>query len=56
MKQEKLKEKTISSRFFNCFRFNRGNKPHMIFAAGDLADPHGTHKQCLISIITQLIF
>lgn len=22
-------------------------KPHQIFAAGDLADPHGTHKVCL---------
>ncbi|MBC7845306.1 MAG: glucosamine-6-phosphate deaminase [Flavobacterium sp.] len=22
-------------------------KPHQIFAAGDLADPHGTHKTCL---------
>ena len=22
-------------------------KPHQIFAAGDLADPHGTHKICL---------
>ena len=22
-------------------------KPHQIFAAGDLADPHGTHKVCI---------
>lgn len=22
-------------------------KPHQIFAAGDLADPHGTHRKCL---------
>ncbi len=22
-------------------------RPHQIFAAGDLADPHGTHKKCL---------
>ena len=22
-------------------------KPHQIYAAGDLADPHGTHKICL---------
>ena len=21
-------------------------KPHQIYAAGDLADPHGTHKVC----------
>ena len=25
-------------------------KPHQIFAAGDLADPHGTHRLCLNSI------
>jgi glucosamine-6-phosphate deaminase len=27
-------------------------KPHQIFAAGDLADPHGTHKVCLEAIFT----
>lgn len=26
-------------------------KPHQIFAAGDLADPHGTHKVCLDGIM-----
>jgi len=26
-------------------------KPHQIFAAGDLADPHGTHKVCLDAIL-----
>lgn len=26
-------------------------KPHQIFAAGDLADPHGTHKVCLDAIM-----
>lgn len=26
-------------------------KPHQIFAAGDLADPHGTHKVCLDAVI-----
>lgn len=25
----------------------RDIKPHQIYAAGDLADPHGTHKVCL---------
>ncbi|MGB5554745.1 MAG: glucosamine-6-phosphate deaminase, partial [Flavobacteriaceae bacterium] len=25
-------------------------KPHQIYAAGDLADPHGTHKVCLDAI------
>ena len=27
-------------------------KPHQIFAAGDLADPHGTHKVCLDALFT----
>ena len=25
----------------------RSVQPHMIFAAGDLSDPHGTHRTCL---------
>jgi len=25
-------------------------KPHQIYAAGDLADPHGTHRVCLTSV------
>ena len=25
-------------------------KPHQVFAAGDLADPHGTHKVCLDAV------
>lgn len=29
-------------------------KPHQIFAAGDLADPHDTHKVCLDAIIGAL--
>ena len=29
-------------------------KPHQIFAAGDLADPHGTHKVCLDSLFMAL--
>jgi glucosamine-6-phosphate deaminase len=29
-------------------------KPHQIFAAGDLADPHDTHKVCLDAIISAL--
>ena len=27
-------------------------KPHQIYAAGDLADPHGTHKVCLNALFT----
>lgn len=26
-------------------------KPHQIYAAGDLADPHGTHKVCLEAVL-----
>ncbi len=29
-------------------------KPHQIFAAGDLADPHGTHRICLNIILESL--
>ena len=29
-------------------------KPHQIYAAGDLADPHGTHKVCLDALILSL--
>ena len=29
-------------------------KPHQIYAAGDLADPHGTHKVCLDIIFESL--
>lgn len=30
-------------------------KPHQIYAAGDLADPHGTHKVCLDAIFEAVI-
>src|SRR5690606_35882178 len=29
-------------------------KPHQIFCAGDLADPHGTHKVCLDAVMAAL--
>ncbi len=29
-------------------------KPHQIFAAGDLADPHGTHKVCLDAVFESM--
>jgi glucosamine-6-phosphate deaminase len=29
-------------------------KPHQVFAAGDLADPHGTHKVCLDIVFESL--
>ncbi|MEL6389963.1 MAG: glucosamine-6-phosphate deaminase [Bacteroidota bacterium] len=29
-------------------------KPHQVYAAGDLADPHGTHRVCLDAILAAL--
>ena len=29
-------------------------KPHQIYVAGDLADPHGTHKVCLYAILASV--
>src|SRR6185312_10603605 len=29
-------------------------KPHQIYAAGDLSDPHGTHRVCLAAIFEAL--
>src|SRR5690625_7892285 len=29
-------------------------KPHQIYAAGDLSDPHGTHRVCLTAIFKAL--
>lgn len=29
-------------------------KPHQVYAAGDLSDPHGTHRVCLKAILTAL--
>ena len=29
-------------------------KPHMVFMAGDLADPHGTHRVCTEAALTAL--
>lgn len=29
-------------------------KPHQVYAAGDLSDPHGTHRVCLAAITTAL--
>lgn len=32
----------------------RKYKPHQIFAAGDLSDPHGTHRVCLEAVLKAL--
>lgn len=35
-------------------KFIQDIKPHQIYAAGDLSDPHGTHRVCLESILSSL--
>ncbi len=34
--------------------FLHETKPDMVFAAGDLSDPHGTHRMCLEAVTTAL--
>lgn len=34
--------------------FIKSIKPHQIYVAGDLADPHGTHKVCLDAILASI--
>jgi glucosamine-6-phosphate deaminase len=29
-------------------------RPHQVYAAGDLSDPHGTHRVCLVAVIEAL--
>ncbi|MDR0421553.1 MAG: glucosamine-6-phosphate deaminase [Proteiniphilum sp.] len=44
----KIKKNPISERDVEIVRdFIETIKPHQIYVAGDLADPHGTHKVCL---------
>ena len=62
-KTENLIEKGIKYIFYPCIvnekkedidiivNLLREVKPHQIYAAGDLADPHGTHSVCLDAIM-----
>jgi len=50
IKKNKLSEKDIE---IMC-DFISSIKPHQIYAAGDLADPHGTHKVCLDALFESL--
>ena len=55
-----------SDQFFNVFdeysKFDidlhtsliKSIRPHQVFAAGDLADPHGTHKLCIEALLESL--
>ena len=29
-------------------------KPHQIYVAGDLADPHGTHRKCTDAVLAAI--
>ena len=48
----KVKKNPISAADVNIvMAFIESIKPHQIYVAGDLADPHGTHKMCLDAIL-----
>lgn len=50
-----IKKKNISEQDINIMcNLIDDIKPHQIYAAGDLADPHGTHKVCLDAIFESL--
>jgi len=48
------KNKLTSADISIIFELIENVKPHQIYAAGDLADPHGTHKVCLDAIFQSL--
>ncbi len=50
IKKRKLSEEDISI----MKKIIREVRPHQIYAAGDLADPHGTHKVCLDALFEAL--
>ncbi|WP_396634902.1 glucosamine-6-phosphate deaminase [Maribacter sp. R86514] len=46
-----IKKKNLSEKDINIVvAIIKEIKPHQIYAAGDLADPHGTHKVCLDAV------
>lgn len=47
-----IKKKSLSEEDFEIMvDIIKKVKPHQIYAAGDLADPHGTHKVCLDAVL-----
>ena len=51
----KIKKNPISEKDVNIVKdFIETIKPHQIYVAGDLADPHGTHKVCLDAILAAI--
>jgi glucosamine-6-phosphate deaminase len=50
-----VKKKPISDADINIVKdLLQEVKPHQIYAAGDLSDPHGTHRVCLLAILGAL--
>lgn len=50
-----VKKNPISEKDVNIVKdFIETIKPHQIYIAGDLADPHGTHKVCLDAILAAI--
>ncbi|MDR1372052.1 MAG: 6-phosphogluconolactonase [Dysgonamonadaceae bacterium] len=50
-----IKKKPAGSEDINIIsEFLQTIKPHQIFAAGDLSDPHGTHRVCFTAILEAL--
>ena len=53
----KVKKNPISEKDVHIMKdFIETIKPHQIYVAGDLADPHGTHKVCLDAIFAAIDF
>ena len=51
----KVKKNPITEKDVNIVKaYIESIKPHQIYVAGDLADPHGTHKVCLDAILASI--
>ncbi|HEY4234688.1 MAG TPA: glucosamine-6-phosphate deaminase [Lacipirellulaceae bacterium] len=49
----RVKKKPLSEEDFQLMvNLLRQIRPHQIYAAGDLSDPHGTHRTCLNAVLT----
>ncbi len=49
----RVKKKELSDADFEIMQsLLRKIRPHQIYAAGDLSDPHGTHRTCLRAVLT----
>lgn len=51
----KIKKKPLSQADVDIIKeYLKTVRPHQVFVAGDLADPHGTHKVCLDAVLAAL--